>query len=126
MLIRDWDATTESPLTEALRSSIASLLVAQLREGRIHVERKYDMPSFYMPDDRTLLVMPDVTLRKMLAPVDLNATSPLLQRVSNLQGGDDLYVMVDVASLRPLIVPWMNVAVAQRRRSRRPQRSLSS
>lgn len=49
VLIRDWDATTESPLTEALRSSIASLLVAQLREGRIHVERKYDMPSFYMP-----------------------------------------------------------------------------
>lgn len=72
-------------------------------------------PSFYMPDERTLLVMTDIALRKTLAPIDAAATSPLLDRVRELPGGDDLYAVVDVASLRPLVVPWMNVAVAQQR-----------
>jgi prepilin-type processing-associated H-X9-DG protein len=71
-------------------------------------------PSLYMPDDRTLLAMPDITLRKTLAPLDASATSPLLERVAGLPGGNDLYAMIDVESLRPLIVPWMNVAVAQK------------
>lgn len=73
------------------------------------------LPSFYMPDDRTLLVMTEIALRKTLAPVDAEATSPLLKRVGELPGGDDLYAVVDVVSLRPLIVPWLNFAVAQQR-----------
>jgi prepilin-type processing-associated H-X9-DG protein len=71
------------------------------------------LPSFYMPDERTLLVMTDITLRKILAPADAAASSPLLDRAREMPGGNDLYALVDVATLRPLIVPWMNVAVAQ-------------
>lgn len=72
------------------------------------------LPSLYMPDDQTLLAMTDIALRKTLAPIDASATSPLLKRVGELPGGDDLYAMIDVESLRPLIVPWLSVAVAQR------------
>jgi prepilin-type processing-associated H-X9-DG protein len=99
-------------LREQFRSHIQ---VAEIGGKEYFQSGHPQMPSFYMPDDRTLLVMPDVTLRKTLAPADANATSPLLQRVGNVPGGDDLYVTIDVASLRPLIVPWMNVAVAQQR-----------
>ncbi|MGD9636218.1 MAG: DUF1559 domain-containing protein, partial [Pirellulales bacterium] len=71
-------------------------------------------PSLYMPDDQTLLAMTDIALRKTLAPIDAAASSPLLKRVGELAGGNDLYAMIDVESLRPLIVPWLSVAVAQK------------
>ncbi len=73
------------------------------------------LPSLYMPNEDTLLVMSDVTLKKTLAPLDAAATSPLLERLGELPGGDDLYAVVDVAALRPLVVPWLNVAVMQQR-----------
>jgi prepilin-type processing-associated H-X9-DG protein len=73
------------------------------------------MPSLFMPDERTLLVMPDITLHKVLTPITADAASPLIERVRELPGGNDLYAVVDAASLRPLVVPWLNVAVMQQK-----------
>jgi prepilin-type processing-associated H-X9-DG protein len=71
------------------------------------------LPSFYMPDDRTLLVMTEITLQKALAPQGPPKSSPLVDRVSGLPSGDDLYAVVDVASLRPIVGPLLKAAVAQ-------------
>lgn len=71
------------------------------------------LPSFYMPDDRTLLAMPDVTLRRVLSAQDGGQTSPLMDRVHNLPGGNDLYVALDVATLRPMISPLLAMVVMQ-------------
>jgi prepilin-type processing-associated H-X9-DG protein len=73
------------------------------------------LPSLFMPDAETLLVMPEFTLRKVLSPAAGAPPSPLIERVKEQPGGDDLYAVVDVASLRPLVVPWLNVAVMQQR-----------
>ena len=68
-----------------------------------------------MPDDRTLLVMPDATLRRVLAPAAPAPASALIERVQAVPAGNDLYAVVDVAALRPLIVPWLNVAAMRQR-----------
>ena len=70
-------------------------------------------PSFFMPDDRTLLVMSEPTLQRVLAPQGVPGLSPLLDRVGQWPGGDDLDAVIDIESLRPLIVPWLNVAAMQ-------------
>ena len=73
------------------------------------------LPSFFMPDEQTLLVMPELMLRKVMSSIASAMRSPLIERVESQPGGVDLYAVVDVASLRPLIVPWLNVAVMQQR-----------
>ena len=101
-----------SRLPEKLR---AHTQTAELAGKQYLQNTQPQLPSFFMPDDRTLLVMPDVTLRKVLSPVGAPRSSPLLDRVGKLPGGQDLYAVVDVVSLRPLLNPWLNVAVMQKR-----------
>ncbi len=67
------------------------------------------LPSLYMADDQTLLVMPEATLRQVLAPTAKPA-SALVEHAGELPSGNDVYAVVDVAALRPMIVPWLNVA----------------
>jgi hypothetical protein len=71
------------------------------------------LPSIYAPDDRTLVVAPDVTLRRLVEAADKPKSGPLVDRIRNLPAGHDLYVAVDLATLRPLIVAGLALARKQ-------------
>ncbi|HEX5471711.1 MAG TPA: DUF1559 domain-containing protein [Lacipirellulaceae bacterium] len=75
------------------------------------------LPSFYAPNNHTLLVAPDATIKQFVeGPVKVK-TGPLFDRIKNTPGGNDLYVLVDIASLRPLI----QMALAQAQRNMPPE-----
>src|SRR4051812_2719247 len=61
------------------------------------------MPSLYMPDNRTLLIANEALIQTLVESSGAGNTSPLLERVRSATGGNDLYVALDIATLRPLI-----------------------
>ena len=61
------------------------------------------LPSFYAPDRSTLVVAPDQTLRQLVENSAKNKAGVLIDRVHKVAGGNDLYVAVDIATLRPFI-----------------------
>jgi hypothetical protein len=67
------------------------------------------MPSFYGPNNRTLVVAPDATLRRLVESQGQAKIGPLIDRVRGAAAGSDLYVAVDLASLRP----FMEMGIAQ-------------
>lgn len=70
-------------------------------------------PSFYMPDDTTLLVANEAALRRLVEQKDAEKSSPLIDRVRNLEVNYDLYALVDMATIRPMINPLIGVVVMQ-------------
>jgi hypothetical protein len=68
------------------------------------------MPSFYGPDNKTLLLAPDTVLRKMVETSGQPKSGQLLDRVREVPAGSDLYLAVDVASLRGLVPMLMGQA----------------
>jgi hypothetical protein len=80
--------------------------------GRRYLKSQQPMlPSFYAPDKQTLLVAPDATLKQLLKTPAAAKTGPFLDRVSKVAGGNDLYMAVDLATLRPF--KKMGLAQAQ-------------
>jgi prepilin-type processing-associated H-X9-DG protein len=73
------------------------------------------LPSLFMQDDQTLLVGRDVTIRRLLELPKQAPSGALIDRAREIGGGNDLYLAVDVAALRPVLVPIINMSVAQRR-----------
>jgi hypothetical protein len=67
------------------------------------------MPSFFGPNNRTLVVAPDATLRRLVESRDDPKVGPLLDRARSASAGGDLYLAVDLASLRP----FMEMGIAQ-------------
>jgi hypothetical protein len=63
------------------------------------------LPSFFGPDNRTLIIAPDATLRRLVESIEQPKTGPLLDRVRNVPAGSDLYLAVDTSNtgLRPFI-----------------------
>lgn len=61
------------------------------------------MPSFYGPNNKTLLVAPDPVLRKMVETSAQPKNGPLLDRIREVPAGSDLYLAADIAPLRGLI-----------------------
>ena len=59
--------------------------------------------SFYGPDNKTLIVAPDATLRSIVENKDQAKSSPLLDRVLAAPADSDAYLAVDVVSLRPMM-----------------------
>jgi hypothetical protein len=89
---------------------------AQLSElnGKKYLQSQHPiLPSFYGPNGRTLVVAPDAMLRQMVEAKGQGTTGPILDRVRNVPAGSDLYVAVDVATLRPLIQMGLMQARAQ-------------
>src|SRR6185503_18630886 len=70
-------------------------------------------PSFYSPDGRILLLAPEMTLRRLLENKEPSQAGRLVTRVRSLPGGSDLYVGVDLVSLRPLIQGGLAMAQMQ-------------
>ena len=62
-----------------------------------------ELPSFYAPDKSTLVIAPDQTLRQLVENPPKAKSSLLIDRVHKAAGGSDLYVVVDIATLRPFI-----------------------
>jgi hypothetical protein len=65
--------------------------------------QKAELPSFYTPDRSTLVIAPDQTLRALVENPPKSKSSLLIERVKKVAGGNDLYAVVDLATLRPLI-----------------------
>jgi prepilin-type processing-associated H-X9-DG protein len=89
---------------------------AQLGElnGKKYLQSQHPMlPSFYGPNNRTLVIAPDVAIRSMVEAGGQSPSSPLLDRVRNVPSGSDLYVAVDVAALKGLFQMMLAQAAAQ-------------
>ena len=60
-------------------------------------------PSFYGPNSQTLIVAPDMTLRRLVESAGQGQSGPVIDRVKSVPGGNDLYAVVEMESLRPLL-----------------------
>jgi hypothetical protein len=67
------------------------------------------LPSFYGPNNRTLIVAPDATLRQLVAGGEGAKSGPMIDRLRDVPSGSDLYAAVDMTMVRPMI----QMAVAQ-------------
>ncbi len=89
---------------------------AQLGElnGKKYLQSQHPMlPSFYGPNNKTLVVAPDETLRQMVEAQGQSPGGPILDRVRQAPAGSDLYVAIDVASLRPMAGMYLGMAKTQ-------------
>jgi hypothetical protein len=68
------------------------------------------MPSFFGPNNRTLVVAPDATLRRLVDSRDQPKVGPLLERAQTAPASGDLYIAIDLASLRPFLEMGMTSA----------------
>jgi type II secretory pathway pseudopilin PulG len=60
-------------------------------------------PSIYSPDAHTLLIAPDLLLRRLITPPPGATDGSLLKRIREVPAGDDLYLACDLAAFRPHI-----------------------
>jgi hypothetical protein len=75
----------------------------QLNGKSYFKSRNAELPSFYAPDMSTLIIAPDQTLRQLVENSAKTKSSPLIDHVHKVAGGNDFYLMLDLATLRPLI-----------------------
>jgi type II secretory pathway pseudopilin PulG len=75
-------------------------------DGRPYLRSPSPMlPSFFMPDETTLIVATDGTLRRMLAArTGRAAPQSLRQQLASLGTGNDLTAVVNLRAIRPLIM----------------------
>ncbi len=73
--------------------------------GRKYLQSTQPAPmfSFYGPDSQTLIVAPDVTLRRLVESAGQQSSGPVVDRIRSVPGGNDLYAVVDIESLRPIL-----------------------
>jgi hypothetical protein len=72
--------------------------------GRKYLQSAHPVfPSFYGTNRTTLIAAPDATLRQLVESAGQTKTGSLIDRVRDVPAGSDLYLAVDVASLRPFI-----------------------
>ena len=72
--------------------------------GRKYLKSAHPVfPSFYGTNRTTLIAAPDAVLRQLVETAGQTKTGPLIDRVRDVPAGSDLYLAVDVASLRPFI-----------------------
>ncbi len=78
--------------------------------GKKYLQSSHPMyPSFYGVNSQTMVVAPDATLRQLIESHGSSQSGPILDRVRATPTGNDLYLVVDVANLKPLI----DMAVSQ-------------
>jgi hypothetical protein len=82
--------------------------------GRKYLQSAHPIwPSFYGTNSRTLIVAPDATMRQLIESTGQAKSGPLIDRLRNVPPGHDLYLAVDVASLRPMIQMGLSMAPPQ-------------
>jgi len=67
--------------------------------------------SLYGPNNKTLVAATDVALHQMVENASQPKSGPMMDRLREVPSGSDLYVAVDLASLRPFM--QMGLAQAQ-------------
>jgi prepilin-type processing-associated H-X9-DG protein len=73
-------------------------------EGKAYLRSPEPLrPSFFQPDDRTLVASPDALLRQLAANDQAPPADSLPGRFAQAWQGDDLLVMVDLEPLRPMV-----------------------
>lgn len=75
--------------------------------------RDANAPSFYLHDKTTLIVATEPMLQKLLQQAKEPITSPLIAEVKDRAATDDLYIAVDVKSIRPQIDAALAEMLAQ-------------
>jgi hypothetical protein len=99
-------------------SAIPTNLRAHAKAGEL-AGRKYlqspqpNLPSFYAPDGKTLVIAPDATLRQIVEAKDQEKSGPVIDRVHAAPAGSELYVAVDMAAIRPLMAVGLLQAAQQ-------------
>jgi type II secretory pathway pseudopilin PulG len=82
--------------------------------GRRYLQSQHPMlPSFYGANNQTLIVAPDATVRRLVESAGQAQSGPIVDRVKNVPGGNDLYAAVDIESIRPLIQAPLAQAAGQ-------------
>ncbi|HEY3391958.1 MAG TPA: DUF1559 domain-containing protein, partial [Lacipirellulaceae bacterium] len=82
--------------------------------GRRYLQSQHPMlPSFYGVNNQTLIVAPDATVRRLVESAGQQQSGPIVDRVKNVPGGNDLYAAVDIESVRPLIQAPLAQAAGQ-------------
>jgi hypothetical protein len=91
---------------------------AQLSEfaGKRYLQgREANSLSFFGPNNRTLLVAPDATLRRLVETKDQPKAGALIDRLRAVPAGNDLYLLIDIAPLRPFAQMGIDQAKASGR-----------
>jgi hypothetical protein len=97
--------------------------MAQLAEfnGKKYLQSAHPIfPSFYGADNKTMIVAPDAVLRSLIESSKQQRTGGLLDRVREVPSGSDLYLAVDVASLRGAV----QMGMAQAKQTMPPEAKL--
>ena len=72
--------------------------------GRAYLKSQQPMlPSLFAPNGKTLVVAPDAVVQQFAAPATGLKSGPVVDRVQKVPDGNDLYVAINVTSLRPLL-----------------------
>jgi type II secretory pathway pseudopilin PulG len=98
-----------------LMKSIPSRLTAHTQPGMLNDEPYLEsahplLPSIYSPDDTTVVIAPDLMLRRLVSPPPGATARKLIERVQDVPAGDDIYLACDVAAFRPLIALGLSQA----------------
>ena len=95
--------------------SIPSRLTAHTQPGMLDDEPYLEsaqpyLPSLYSPDTRTLVIAPDLLLRRLINPTPGVTDGKLVDKIRDVSAGDDLYLAGDVSAFRPLIAIGLSQA----------------
>jgi type II secretion system protein G len=88
---------------------------AELAGKRYLQSQTPTLPSFYAPNNRTLIVAPDATLRQLIESAGQMKRGPVIDRLKDVAAGNDLYAAVDVIRFRP----FTELAIVQAKASGR-------
>jgi type II secretory pathway pseudopilin PulG len=98
-----------------LMKSIPGRLTAHTQPGMLNDEPYLEsahplLPSIYSPDDTTVVIAPDLMLRRLISPPPGATSGKLIERIRNVPAGDDIYMACDLAAFRPLIALGLSQA----------------
>ncbi len=100
-------ANTLSPMTHP------SVQLSELN-GKKYLQSNLPMwPSFYGPNNRTMVVAPDAMLKQLVPNASQPKTGKLLDMVRDIPAGNDLYLAMDVTALQPLMQKGLAQAQAK-------------
>jgi hypothetical protein len=72
--------------------------------GKKYLKSAHPMlPSFYGPNNKTLVLAPDATMQKIVAEAGQSKSGTLIDRTREVPAGSDLYVAVDMVPILPMI-----------------------
>ncbi|HEX3599439.1 MAG TPA: DUF1559 domain-containing protein [Lacipirellulaceae bacterium] len=71
------------------------------------------LPSLWKADEKTIVLGSDGVVRQFIEKSNVTKSSPLIDRISKVPGGSDLYVVFDVKSVRPLLQMGLMQAAAE-------------